>query len=228
MNVVSAKTARDACLGLKVLNSKATTVLYIVQLCELFKIQSKAFHWSPAIPDVLFSNSVRHPGRRLSQRSRLHPDTNGFGHWLPAVSQDWRPTRHARVERSRGVLQVTVWTRRPLRDKPPIDHCLAVAALGSEVVFYFLPHLLPSLEAMPRRAAQICGYEIYDPEFRSSWHRPRVLHALKDWGARLQMLLPSTEFICCKRLRRTNKMCFWPRSQASALLTRRSTHLFTY
>lgn len=155
-----------------------TTTVWVIQM------QSQAFHWSPAIPDVLFSNSVWHPGRCLSQRSRLHPDTNSFGHWLPAVSQDCRPTRHARAEKSRGVLWVTVWTRRPLRDKPPIDHRLTVAALVSEVVFYFLPHLLPSFWTMPWGAAQMYGYEIYGTVFRSSWHRPRVLHALKDCGAR--------------------------------------------
>lgn len=98
---------------------QSTTTVWVIQ------IQSQAFHRSPAIPDVLFSNSVWHPGRCLSQRSRLHPDTNSFGHWLPAVSQDWRPTRHTRLEKSRGVLWVTVWTR----SHSETSHLLITASL---------------------------------------------------------------------------------------------------
>lgn len=62
----------------------------------------------------------------LRARSERHPDdTDSLG------SQDWPPTRHSRVEKGAKdflPLRATVWTRRPVRDKPPIDRCLTVTA----------------------------------------------------------------------------------------------------
>lgn len=57
----------------------------------------------------------------LHARSKLHPDdTAKIGHLLDTLVR----------KRSRGLLplRATVWTRRPLEDKPPIDHRLAVVA----------------------------------------------------------------------------------------------------
>lgn len=62
-------------------------------------------------------NSVRHPGRTSS---------NNLG------SQDWPPTSLPRVGKgAEEFLRAAVWTRRPLGDKPPIDHRLTVTARGS-------------------------------------------------------------------------------------------------
>lgn len=107
---------------------------------------------------------------RLRPRSELHPDDTGN-----LGSQDRPPTSHPRAEQEpQEFLRATVWTRRPLADKAPIDHRLTVTARvpgsvphTSAPVFFGRRH--------GRERAQMHGCEIYDVKISFIWAQSATL-----------------------------------------------------
>lgn len=99
---------------------------------------------------------------RLRPRSELHPDD----------TDDTKSPEGGTG--AQEFFRATVWTRRPLADKPPIDHRLAVTARvpgsvphTSAPVFFGRRH--------GRERAQMHGCEIYDVKISFIWAQSATL-----------------------------------------------------
>lgn len=137
-------------------------------------------------PAVCFNLQQRckgeHHGRCCCQNSARHPGGTPPSEVgaPPRRHRQPRATRLATYQSPEGgpgaqeFLRATVWTRRPLADKPPIDHRLTVTARvpgsvphTSAPVFFGRRH--------GRERAKMHGCEIYDVKISFIWAQSATL-----------------------------------------------------
>lgn len=150
-------------------------------------------------------------------------------HRQPRVT---RPATYQSPEGGTGAqvfLRATVWTRRPLADKPPIDHRLAVTARAPGCV----PHTSAPVSfgrRHGRQRAQMHGCEIYDVKISFIWAQSATLlrTQLRRWARNAVALLlarcraaPAAYVETCKRV----FLSHWPSACPTNLKTRASVNL---